>query len=230
MQKLDGSIVDPVNCTHNRAHIPYYALNSNLVLGIWMDKKEGSKVGVDRIKPSKLANSFAALLNRLDERVVRFMSSYAILIIRISLGIVFVWFGLLKVIGTSPVYDLASHVVYWLPPELFVPLLGIWEMAIGIGLLLGKALRVVLSLLFLQLAGTFLVLVMRPETAFQGGNPLLLTMEGEFVVKNLVLIAAGLAVGGTVRHIRKELEQQRLQKRTTTETNNKSHSSPSMAA
>jgi uncharacterized membrane protein YkgB len=199
-----------------------------------MDKKEGSKVGIDRIKPSKLANSFAALLNRLDEKVVRFMSSYAILIIRISLGIVFVWFGLLKVMGTSPVYDLASHIVYWLPPELFVPLLGIWEMAIGIGLLLGKALRVVLSLLFLQLAGTFLVVVMRPETAFQGGNPLLLTMEGEFVVKNLVLIAAGLAVGGTVRHIRKEQEQQqqqRLQKRTTTtETNNKSHSSSSMAA
>ena len=197
-----------------------------------MDKKEGSKVGVDRIKPSKLANSFAALLNRLDEKVVRFMSSYAILIIRISLGIVFVWFGLLKVMGTSPVYDLASHVVYWFPPELFVPLLGIWEMAIGIGLLLGKALRVVLSLLFLQLAGTFLVLVMRPETAFQGGNPLLLTMEGEFVVKNLVLIAAGLAVGGTVRHIRKEQEQRRrrLQKRTTTETNNKSHSSSSMTA
>jgi uncharacterized membrane protein YkgB len=191
-----------------------------------MDKKEGSKVGVDHIKPSKLASSFAALLNRLDEKVVRFMSSYAILIIRISLGIVFVWFGLLKVMGTSPVYDLASHIVYWLPPELFVPILGIWEMAIGIGLLLGKALRVVLSLLFLQLAGTFLVLVMRPETAFQGGNPLLLTMEGEFVVKNLVLIAAGLAVGGTVRHIRKEQEQrqQRLQKRTTTETNNKSHS------
>jgi putative oxidoreductase len=199
-----------------------------------MDKKEGSKVGVDRIKPSKLANSFAALLNRLDEKVVRFMSSHTILIIRISLGIVFVWFGLLKVMGTSPVYDLASHVVYWLPPELFVPLLGIWEMAIGVGLLLGKALRVVLSLLFLQLAGTFLVLVMRPETAFQGGNPLLLTMEGEFVVKNMVLIAAGLAVGGTVRHIRKEQEeqQQRLQKRTktTTETNNKSHSSSSMAA
>jgi uncharacterized membrane protein YkgB len=197
-----------------------------------MDKKEGSKVGVDGTKPSKLANSFAALLNRLDEKFVRFMSSHAILIIRISLGIVFVWFGLLKVIGTSPVYDLASHVVYWLPPELFVPLLGIWEMAIGVGLLLGKALRVVLSLLFLQLAGTFLVLVMRPETAFQGGNPLLLTMEGEFVVKNLVLIAAGLAVGGTVRHIRKEQEQQqqRLQKRTTTETNNKSHSSSSMAA
>src|SRR5919204_2442774 len=123
-----------------------------------MNNKGWSKVGgIDGStnKPSKLANSFAALLDRLDEKVVRFMSSYAILIIRISLGIVFFWFGLLKVMGASPVYDLASHIVYWLPPQLFVPLLGIWEMAIGIGLLMGKALRVVLSLLFLQLSKLF---------------------------------------------------------------------------
>jgi putative oxidoreductase len=191
-----------------------------------MDKKGGSKIGLNGINASKLANSFAALLDRLDEKVVKFMSSYAILIIRISLGIVFVWFGLLKVMGASPVYDLASHVVYWLPPQLFVPLLGIWEMAIGIGLLMGKALRVVLSLLFLQLAGTFLVLVIRPETAFQSGNPLLLTIEGEFVVKNLVLLAAGLAVGGTVRHIRKEREQQQQLQKRTSRTNEQSRSPP----
>lgn len=175
-----------------------------------VDEKEKSGVGFDGIKKeasSESPNSFAALLDRLDKKVVWFMSSYATLIIRISLGIVFVWFGLLKVIGTSPVYDLASQVVYWLPPELFVPLLGIWEVAIGIGLLLGKALRVILSLLFIQLAGTFLVLILRPETAFQQGNPLLLTVEGEFVVKNLVLIAAGLAVGGTVRYGHKKQQQ-----------------------
>jgi hypothetical protein len=123
---------------------------------------------------------------------------------------VFVWFGLLKVMGVSPVFDLASHIVYWLPSELFVPLLGIWEMAIGAGLLLGKALRVILSLLFLQLAGTFLVLIILPEAAFQGGSPLFLTTEGEFVIKNLVLIAAGLAVGGTVRYRCKERQRQRM--------------------
>ena len=49
------------------------------------------------------------------------------------------------------------------------------------------------------MAGTFLVLVVKPEIAFQGGNPLLLTTEGEFVIKNLVLIAAGLVVGGSVQ-------------------------------
>jgi uncharacterized membrane protein YkgB len=165
-----------------------------------MNKKEGSNIGVGGIRNSGLANSFSVLLDGLDAKVVGFMSTYAPLIIRISLGVVFVWFGLLKVIGTSPVYELTSQVIYWFPPELFVPLLGIWEIAIGIGLLLGKALRVILSLLFIQLGGTFLVLIVRPEIAFQYGNPLLLTVEGEFVVKNLVLIAAGLAVGGSLRY------------------------------
>jgi putative oxidoreductase len=70
----------------------------------------------------------------------------------------------------------------------------------------------ILALLFLQLAGTFLVLLIWPEAAFQEGNPLFLTTEGEFVIKNLVLIAAGLAVGGTVRHGCKKQQQ-----RTTTE-------------
>jgi uncharacterized membrane protein YkgB len=173
-----------------------------------MDKKEIFKVNVD--DTSNVANSFITISGRIDQKIIGFMSSYAVLIIRVSLGIVFVWFGLLKVIGVSPVFDLASHVVYWVPPELFVPLLGIWEIVIGVGLLLGKVLRVILSLLFLQLAGTFLVLIIRPEVAFQGGNPLFLTTEGEFVIKNLVLIGAGLAVGGTVRHEYKELQRQRM--------------------
>lgn len=193
----------------------------NLVLRMNMDKKEISNPNVDDdVQASNVANSFIATLDRIDRKVIGFMSSYAILIIRLSLGIVFVWFGLLKVLGVSPVFDLASHIVYWLPSELFVPLLGIWEMAIGVGLLLGKALRVILSLLFLQLAGTFLVLIILPEAAFQGGNPLFLTTEGEFVIKNLVLIAAGLAVGGTVRYTSKELQRYRM-----TGENEQTHSS-----
>gem|GEM_PF-3161571 len=69
-----------------------------------------------------------------------------------------------------------------------------WEVARG--LLTGIALRLTLLLFWLQMAGTFLVL--RPEVSFQRNNPLLLTMTGEFVVKNLVLIAAGLVIGSTV--------------------------------
>jgi len=83
--------------------------------------------------------------------------------------------------------------------QTYVPFLGVWEVAVGLGLLVGVALRLVLLLFWLQLAGTFLVLVVRPDIAFQAGNPFLLTTEGEFVVKNLVLIAGGLVVGSTVR-------------------------------
>lgn len=136
---------------------------------------------------------------KLDAGLIQFMATRGIRILRICLGLVFFWFGLLKVIGKSPVAGLVGQTVYWIPAGIFLPLLGLWEMAVGGGLLLAVALRLTLFLFWLQMAGTFLVLLLRPEIAFQGGNPLLLTTEGEFVVKNLVLIAAGLVVGGTVQ-------------------------------
>ena len=136
---------------------------------------------------------------QLDQWMIRFMAAYGIRMLRISLGIIFVWFGLLKVIGKSPVMELVAKTVYWVPPHLFVPFLGFWEMVVGAGLLFGMALRFTLFLFWLQMAGTFLVLIFRPDIAFQAGNPLLLTTEGEFVIKNLILIAAGLVVGGTVQ-------------------------------
>lgn len=134
----------------------------------------------------------------LDSKVIRFMSRYGILLLRLAVAITFVWFGALKVFGRSPVADLVAQTVYWIPPHVFVPVLGYWEVIVGVGLLFGVALRLVLFLFWLQLAGTLLVLVVRPELAFQGGNPLLLTMTGEFVIKNLVLIAAGIVIGSTV--------------------------------
>jgi uncharacterized membrane protein YphA (DoxX/SURF4 family) len=71
-----------------------------------------------------------------------------------------------------------------------VPLVGAVEVTLGAGLLLGRFLPVVLAGVALQLAGTLLVLVLRPDVAFVDGNPLRLRVEGEYVVKNLVLLAA----------------------------------------
>ena len=136
---------------------------------------------------------------RLDMRMIQFMQAYGVSLLRIALGVVFVWFGALKIVGRSPVSALVARTVYWISPEFFVPFLGMWEVLVGLGLLVPVALRLTLLLFWFQLAGTFLVLVLRPDIAFQGGNPILLTTEGEFVMKNLVLIAAGLVVGGTVR-------------------------------
>ena len=138
-------------------------------------------------------------VRELDKRMLAFMNAYGVHLLRLSLATVFIWFGALKVIGKSPVHDLVARTVYWVDPDVFVPILGAWEIVVGVGLLFAAALRVTLFLFWMQMAGTFLVLVVRPDIAFQHGNFLLLTTEGEFVIKNLVLIAAGLVVGSTVR-------------------------------
>jgi uncharacterized membrane protein YphA (DoxX/SURF4 family) len=141
-------------------------------------------------------------LTGVDQRIISFLRRYSIPALRIALGIVFVWFGGLKVFDVTPVADLVASTVYWVNPDWLVPMLGVFEVGVGLGLLFGLALRLVLLALVLQLAGTFLVLVVQPGIAFQDGNPLLLTVEGEFVIKNLVLITAAMVVGSTVRPVR----------------------------
>jgi len=113
------------------------------------------------------------------------------LLLRGSLGITFVWFGALKLAGqpTLPA-SLIAAITPFLDPDLSVPLVGAVEVVLGAGLLLGRWMPVFLAGIALHLSGTFLVLVLRPDVAFVDGNPLLLSVEGEYVVKNLVLLAA----------------------------------------
>jgi putative oxidoreductase len=117
------------------------------------------------------------------------------LLLRGSLGITFAWFGALKLAGqpTLPA-SLIAAITPFADPDLSVPLVGAVEVTLGAGLLVGRWLLVVLAGIALQLSGTFLVLVLRPDVAFVDGNPLLLSVEGEYVVKNLVLLAATAAL------------------------------------
>lgn len=142
---------------------------------------------------------------RVDAAVVGFLREHAIVMLRVALAVVFIWFGALKVIDRSPVYQLVADTVFFLPGSVVVPAFGVLEIAIGIGLLVGIGLRVVLLLFVAQMLGTFLVFVTQPGESFQDGNPLLLTTTGEFVLKNVVLIAAGLTVGATVTRSRDEV-------------------------
>ena len=144
----------------------------------------------------------APTIERFDDAVVRFLRHWSLSALRASVAVVFIWFGALKVFGVTPVTDLVASTVYWVDPDWFVPVLGAFEVLVGIGLFAGRLVRVTLAVFALQMAGTFLVLVVQPEVAFQDGNPLLLTVEGEFVVKNLVLLSAGMVVGATVRRDR----------------------------
>ena len=144
-------------------------------------------------------------LEPVDERITRWLSLHSVPLLRISLGLVFAWFGALKLIpGASPaaglVGDTLSAMSFGLMrPELSLPVIGLWEVAIGLGLLSGKFLRLTLLLLALQMVGTLTPLFLFPDRTFNW-LPFAPTLEGQYILKNAVLIAGALVVGSTVRH------------------------------
>jgi uncharacterized membrane protein YkgB len=135
------------------------------------------------------------ILFRADERIRGLLTRLGLPLLQWTLGLVFVWFGLLKPFDLSPANDLVKRTIYWLPPESFLPILGWWEVAIGVCLLWRPWVRLGLLLLFLQMPGTFLPMLLLPEVCWES-FPFVLTMEGQYIVKNLVLIAAAIVVGG----------------------------------
>ena len=146
--------------------------------------------------------------DRVDRAITGEMNRLGTPVLRVALGIVFVWFGGLKVIGGSPAADLVAATVYVVPAAVFVPILGVWEVLIGLCLLYRPLIRVGILLLFLQMPGTFLPIVLLPEVVFVT-FPHALTVEGQYIVKNLVIIGAALVVGGTVREDAEGSESER---------------------
>ncbi|MGK2935856.1 MAG: DoxX family membrane protein [Gemmatimonadaceae bacterium] len=139
-----------------------------------------------------------------DIRLTTWMARHGITLTRVALGVVFLWFGAIKFVpGWSPAADLAARTIERISfgivtPEIGLPLLAAWESLIGIGLLLGRFLRATLLLLFVQMPGTMLPLVLFPSETFTA-FPHAPTMEGQYIIKNVVLIAAAIVVGATVR-------------------------------
>ena len=126
------------------------------------------------------------------------MFIYGIIFLRFSIGLIFVWFGFLKPFGISPAQELVTNTVYWFDDKVsFVKFLGWWEVAIGITMCIKPLIRISIFLLFLQMPGTFLPLVLLPEICFTN-FPFGLTLEGQYIIKNLIIISAGLVIGGTV--------------------------------
>jgi uncharacterized membrane protein YphA (DoxX/SURF4 family) len=139
-----------------------------------------------------------------DERVTLWMARNGLLLLRWSLGIVFFWFGVLKFFpGTSAAEGLAARTIEiitfgMITPRISVLLLAIWETLIGIGLMSGIGLRFTLLLMFVQMLGTITPLFFFPaETFIQA--PLVPSLEGQYIIKNVVLISAGIVLGATVR-------------------------------
>ena len=134
-----------------------------------------------------------------DRAITYWMARYGMVIMRVGLGIIFFWFGALKLVpGLSPAEDLVRNTIYFIDPDIFLPILAVWEMAIGLGLIFGLFMRLTLLLLFLQMPGTAMPIFVLPEvvwTCFPFG----LTIEGQYIVKNLALVTAALVLGAAVR-------------------------------
>ena len=156
------------------------------------------RLGQARSRSGRALTSGASLVagktRAVDDAISQAVRPFTMTALRVLLGLLFVWFGGLKIIGRSPVAALVSRTLPFASPHLVLLMLGTAEVILGILLLSGLFLRIALPVLAIHLAGTFSTFVVAPALMFRGGDPLLLTANGEFVVKNLVLITATLVL------------------------------------
>lgn len=142
--------------------------------------------------------------DNIDPIIISWMNRNGLRLLRISVGIVFVWFGVLKFFpGLSPAQGLAINTIKLLTFDLvsesiIINGLALWEVLIGIGLISGKFVRETLLLLFVQMMGTFAPIFLFPNDVFTQ-IPYALTLEGQYIIKNIVIISAGIVLGGALR-------------------------------
>ena len=142
--------------------------------------------------------------NRLDRGITIWMARHGVRLLRVSLGIVFFWFGVLKFFpGLSPATELATRTIAVLtfgavPAGVAINVLAAWETLIGLGMIFGFAMRATIALLLVQMLGTITPIFLFPELVFTR-VPYAPTLEGQYIIKNIVLVSAALVVGATVR-------------------------------
>lgn len=124
------------------------------------------------------------------------MKNFTYLLAHVSIFVVFFWFGLLKLIGTSPAYDLVDALraitIPWWPMSSFFGFLGIVEMIIGVLFLSKKTEKIAITILIPHMCTTFLPLIMLPDIAWQG--LLTPTLPGQYIIKNIIIVALASSV------------------------------------
>jgi CRP-like cAMP-binding protein len=146
--------------------------------------------------------ALAKLQDRFDSyeiAVSSWMERHGYRLLRIAMGIVFIWFAVLKPLGLSPAEALVAKATAWIPIPGFLYILTAWEIAIGVCFLFKRLNRWAVVLLLMHMPGTLLPLVTLPDETFVR-FPFVLTLEGQYIIKNLVLIAAGIVLGGKIPH------------------------------
>lgn len=148
--------------------------------------------------------NLAGLYREIDRHITGWMAKYGVLLLRISLGVVFFWFGVLKFFrDLSPAQDLAIRTIDVLtlgivPSGAAIKALAAWECLIGLGMITGLFMRAVILLLFIQMLGACSPLFLFPDETFIQA-PFAPTLEGQYIIKNLVIMSAAIVIGATVR-------------------------------
>jgi len=136
-------------------------------------------------------------LRQLDHRIIVFFRKYGHLFHRLSLGVLFIWFGLLKPLGHDTTTSILAHIVFWGKPQTMVPILGLWEVAIGLCLTFRRLVRVAIFLIVIRIPGILLAFWFKQDICFYR-FPFAPTPEGQYLIKDLVIFFAALAIAGAL--------------------------------
>ena len=143
------------------------------------------------------------LLEQLDVKIIHSLGRLSMPLSRFALFIVFFWFGILKIIGTSPanpmVMDLMNATLPFMTWEVFIVLFSVYEMIIGITFLIPRLERLAIALLIPHMIMTMLPLFFLSEMTWQGF--LTPTLEGQYIIKNLVIIALAVGIAASLHPI-----------------------------
>ncbi len=144
-------------------------------------------------------------IKEFDIKIIRFFRKISVPVARLGIFVVFFWFGLLKVIGLSPasgvVERLFDQTIPFMSFAVFLILFGLFECLIGILFLIRGAERVVIPLLFIHMFLTFGPLFFLPQETWSGF--LVPTLEGQYIIKNLVIIAAAVGIASHLHPLKR---------------------------
>lgn len=144
-------------------------------------------------------------IESIDIKLIHFFRKISVPTARFGLFVVFFWFGALKVAGLSPasalVQSLFEQTISFMSFDVFLILFGLFECLIGILFVIPGLERVVIPMLFLQMVTTFMPLFILPAVTWSGF--LVPTLEGQYIIKNLTIIAAAIVVAANLHPIRR---------------------------
>jgi uncharacterized membrane protein YkgB len=118
--------------------------------------------------------------------------------LRIAIGIVLVWIGGLKFVDPSPVVGLIGASPFaFLASNGFVYLLGVGEVIVGVLLFANIQVKYVGILTMGLFVGTLAIFILTPKVAYGDAGFPLLSLPGEFLLKDIVLMAASASLSAT---------------------------------